>query len=112
MFKLLSVKRLWRGDLTVFKMAAVRHLGFWKFNFLTACAVKSPILHSRAKFREDLPICCCDISIFVVFKMAAAAILVFEKFEMLTVCSLKGANLLHHANFQQNRSNGCGDMAI
>jgi len=30
-----SVKRLRRyGDLTVFKMAAVRHLGFWKFKFL------------------------------------------------------------------------------
>jgi len=29
-----SVKQLRRyGDLTVFKMAAVRHLGFWKFNF-------------------------------------------------------------------------------
>jgi len=69
MFKLLSVKRLWRyGDLTVFKMAAVRHLGFWKFNFLAVCAVKSPILHSHARFREDLPIRCCDIEIFVVFQ--------------------------------------------
>jgi len=29
-----SVKRLRRyGDLTVFQMAAVRHLGFWKFRF-------------------------------------------------------------------------------
>jgi len=29
-----SVKRLRRyGDLTVFKMEAVRHLGFWKFKF-------------------------------------------------------------------------------
>jgi len=29
-----SVKRLRRyGDLTVFKMATARHLGFWKFKF-------------------------------------------------------------------------------
>jgi len=29
-----SVKRLRRyGDLTVFKVAAARHLGFWKFKF-------------------------------------------------------------------------------
>jgi len=29
-----SVKRLRRyGDLTVFKIPAVRHLGFWKFKF-------------------------------------------------------------------------------
>ena len=73
-------------DLTVFKMAAVRHLGFWKINFLTVWTVKRPILRIRAKFRADQPIRCCDIAIFVVFKMAAAAILVFEKFEILTVC--------------------------
>jgi len=49
-------------------MAAVRHLGFWKFNFLTAWAVKRPILHNRAEFREDRLIRCCDIAIFVVFQ--------------------------------------------
>jgi len=49
-------------------MAAVRHLGFWKFNFLTVWAVKSPILHNRAKFREDRSIHCCDIAIFVIFQ--------------------------------------------
>ena len=52
-----SVKRFRRyGDLTVFKMAAVRHLGFWK----SVWTVKRPILRIRAKFREDLPIRCCD----------------------------------------------------
>jgi len=36
-----SFKRLQRyGDLTVFKMAAVRHLGFVKFEFLMVCAIK------------------------------------------------------------------------
>jgi len=70
-------------------MAAVRHLGFRKFNVLTVCAVKSPILHSHAKFPEDLPIRCCDIAIFLwFFKMATAAILVFEKFEILTIGTL------------------------
>jgi len=34
-------------------MAAVRHLGFWKFKFLKVWAVKRPILYNRAKFRED-----------------------------------------------------------
>ena len=62
-----SVKRFRRyGDLTVFILAAVRHLGFWKFNFLTVWAVKRPILHNPAKFCEDLPIRWCDIAIFVV----------------------------------------------
>jgi len=61
-------------------MVAVRHLGFWKFKFLTVWAVKRPILHKLAKFREDRSIRCCDIEIFVVFQDGAAAMLVFEKF--------------------------------
>jgi len=64
-----SVKWLQRyGDLTVFKLAAVRHLGFVKFKFLTAWVVERPILHNRAKFREDLSIHCWYIAIFVVFQ--------------------------------------------
>jgi len=49
-------------------MAAVRHLGFWKFNFLKIWALKRHILHNHAKFREDLSIPCCDIRICVVFE--------------------------------------------
>jgi len=48
-------------------MAAVRHLGFLKFTFLTVWAVKRPILHNHAKFREDQSIRCSDIAIFAVF---------------------------------------------
>jgi len=39
-----------------------------EIQFLTVWAVKRPILHNHAKFREDLPIRCCDIAIFVVFQ--------------------------------------------
>jgi len=60
-------------------MAAVRHLGFWKFNFLTV-ALKIPILHNHAKFREDLSIPCCDIAICVVFEDDDRRHLAFEKF--------------------------------
>jgi len=57
-------------DLTVFfKMAAVRHLGFWKFKFLTVWRLRDPF---------------CDIAIFV----ATAAILFFEKCKILKVCLL------------------------
>jgi len=73
-----SVKRLQTyGDLTVFKMAAVRHLGFVKFEIFNARAVKRPILHQRTKFRTDRSNRYGDIAIFVIFKMAAAAILNF-----------------------------------
>jgi len=60
-------------------MAAVRHLGFVKFQFLTVGAVKRPILHQRTKFRNDRSNRCRDIANFVIFQMAAAAILNFKK---------------------------------
>jgi len=66
-------------------MAAVRHLGFVKFEFLTVCAVKGHILHQHTKFHKDRSSSYGDIAIFVIFKMAAAAILNFQKFKILTV---------------------------
>ena len=59
-------------------MAAVRHLGFVKFNFLTVAAVKRPILHQLTKFRNDRSNRCGDIANFAIFQMAAAAILKFK----------------------------------
>jgi len=70
-------------------MAAVRHLGFAKFDFLTVRAVKRPIVHQRTKFRKDRSNRCGDIAIFVaifvIFKMAAAVMLNFQKIKILTV---------------------------
>ena len=65
-------------------MAAVRHLGFVKFEIFFE-TVKRSILHQRTKFRKDRSNRYRDIAIFVIFKMAAAAILNFQKFEILTV---------------------------
>ena len=49
-----SVKRLQTyGDLTVFKMAPVHHLGFVKFEIFNDQSVKKPILHQHTKFRKD-----------------------------------------------------------
>ena len=66
-------------------MAAVRHLGFVKFEIFNGLAVRRPILHQRTKFRKDRSNRCGDIAIFVIFKMAAATILNFHKFKILTV---------------------------
>jgi len=74
--------------LTVFKMAAVRHLGFVKFNFLKVRKVKNHILRQRTKFHKDRSNRCGYIAIFVIFKMAAAAILDFQKFKILMVDAL------------------------
>jgi len=38
------------GDLTVFRMAGIRHFGFVKFYFLTVSAVKKPILTTVPNF--------------------------------------------------------------
>ena len=69
-------------------MAAVRHLGFLKLNFLTVSVVKKRILHQHTKFRKDRSNRCGDIAIFVIFKMATAAMLDFQNLEILTVDSL------------------------
>jgi len=49
-------------------MAAVRHLGFVKFKFLTVGAVKRPILLQHTKFRKERSNRCGDIAIFVIFQ--------------------------------------------
>jgi len=69
-------------------MAAVRHLGFVKFELFNGRAVKRPILHQRTKFRKDRSNRFGDIAIFVIFQIAAAAILNFQKFQILTVFPL------------------------
>jgi len=59
-----SVKRLLTyGDLTVFKMAALRRVGFLKFKFLTVGTVKGRIWHNRTKFRKDQSSLCENIVI-------------------------------------------------
>ena len=85
------MKRLLRyDDVTVLKMAAVRHLGFVKFEFFTVGAVKRPILHQRTKFHEDLLNRCGYIAIFVIFNMA-----------------VKRPILHQHTKFSKGRSNRC-----
>jgi len=69
-------------------MAAVRHVGFVKFKFLTVVEVNRLILHQHTKFRKDRSTRCGDTAIFVIFKMAAAAILDFQTFKILTVSPL------------------------
>jgi len=49
-------------------MAAVRHLGFVKFEFLMVGAVKGHILHQRTKFYKDRSNRYRDTAIFVIFQ--------------------------------------------
>ena len=58
-------------------MAAVRHLGFVKFEIFNDQSVKKTILHQSTKFRKDQSNLCEYIAIFVIFNMAAAAMLNF-----------------------------------
>jgi len=74
-----SVKRLRRyGDLTDFQNGGCPPSWILEIQiFLTLWTVKRPILRIRAKFREDLPIRCCDIAIFMVFQDGGRRLLGF-----------------------------------
>jgi len=65
-----SVERLQRYvDLTIFKMATIRHLGFLKLKFLMVRTVTRPIFALPYKFPEDPPNRCGDIVIFVISRL-------------------------------------------
>jgi len=75
-----SVTRLQRyGDFTVIKMAAIQHLGFVKFEFLTVGAVNGATLHQHTKFHKDRSNRCEDIAIFVIFQDGGCRHLGFSK---------------------------------
>ena len=67
-------------------MAAVRHLGFIKFNFLKARVQLGDILHHRTKFRKDRLNRCGDIAIFVIFTARCYASAVLAMGLCLSVC--------------------------
>jgi len=82
-------KRLQRyGELTVFNMAAVRHLGFLKFEIFNGRSVWETHFASAYQIFKDRSNRWGDIAIFVIFNMAAAAILNFQKFKILTAFPL------------------------
>ena len=65
-------------------MAAVRHLGFWKFKFFNITAPNFAKIGQSVVVRARF-LCFFKIAAAA---MAAAAILVFKKFELLTICPL------------------------
>ena len=67
------------ADVTALKTAAVRHLGFVKFIFLTVGAVKRPILHQRTKFCKDRSNGCGYIAVFCDFQHGGCRHLEFSK---------------------------------
>ena len=70
------------GDLTVFKMAALRHLGFLKvqnFNIRYGSEHQraNKLVRHRAKFRDNRSNSCRDMAIFLFSKWQLSAILHF-----------------------------------
>jgi len=94
------------GDLTVFKMVAVRHLGFAKFKFFNGHQ------HRPTKFHRDRSNHCGDIAIFVIFQDGGRRHLGFQNFEILTVDLVPASNMRHRGKFHQDRSNGRRYMLI
>ena len=56
---------------SIFKMAAVRHLGFFKVRILTVGRAERANLRHLAKFRADRSNRCGDMTIYLFFNMAA-----------------------------------------
>jgi len=91
-------------------MAAVRHLSFVKFDFLTAM-VKRPFCISIPNLLK-IGKTVAEISRFLCFPDGRCRHLEFSKIQNFNGLSAIGANVRHHAKFHQNGSNGCNDMTL
>ena len=71
-------------------MAAVRHLGFVKFEFFNSLrgAIKGHILHQHTKFHKDRSNRYGDIAIFVIFQDGGRRHFGFSKIQNLTINAL------------------------
>jgi len=110
-----SVKQ-WQsnGELTVFKITVVHHLGFLKFKFLTVDSYdthKRPIWHHCTKFRKERSNHFEDVTIFVIFQDGGRRHLGFKKILNFNGRSA-ASDMRHHAKFHRSPLNGCRDMAI
>ena len=97
-------------------MAAVRHLGFVKFEiFLTIGRLRDPFCISVPKFVK-IGQTVAEIPRFCDFPDGGCRHVEFSKIRDFNGLSAVGANMRHHAKFHQNRSNGClqkyGDLMV
>jgi len=76
-------------------MAAVRHLGFVKFEFFMVGAVKGHILHQHTKFYKDRSNRYGDIAIFVIFQDGGRRHFGFSKIRNYNGRSAVRANMRH-----------------
>ena len=86
------------GEITVFKIAAVSHLGFLKFKCSNAVAVKRLICINIPNFVKIGQTIAETSHFFVVFKMAAAAIVDFQEIEILAVDPLYDPSCVRRPN--------------
>ena len=91
-------------------MAAVRHLEFLKFNFVTSDRLRDPFRISVPDF-EKIGKPLRRYRDFCDFQHGAAAMLDFQKIVILRTIPCRGP-IYVTAKFHQNRLYGCRDMAI
>jgi len=108
-----SVEPLRRyGRFSVFKMAAVRHLGFSKVGNFNGPYPSGAKMRHHAKFCADGSNRCGDTAVFNFSRWRPSAILDFQKLEILTARTVWRAKVRHRAKFCSDRLNHCGDMAV
>jgi len=74
-------------------------VGFLKFNFLTVCEVKRPMLHQRTKFRKDRSNRCGDNAILWFLRCRPQPCWIFKKSNFLRTILCRGPIRVTVPNF-------------
>ena len=101
------------GDLTIFKMATIRHLGFLKFSFfLSRSPYQRAVLLAHTKFRWNRTIGWWAMARKAIFKMAAATILNLKNFNFVTWLSSGSIYAVVHQILSKSNNIFKWDMVI
>jgi len=99
--------------LTISKMAAVCHIGFFKVWFFEQLVSSGGLIYAIMQNFVKIGQTVCEISRFINFQDGRRPfILDFEIFTFLVSHQVERSMLRHRTKFHQNRSNGCRDLAF
>jgi len=108
-----SAKRFLRfRDFPIFKMAAVRHLGFWNFSFFGFPSVCRAKVHHYTKFHQNRSNGCRDIAFNVFQNGGRSPTWIYKRLIFWSAGKLQRTNVCYRAKFRKNWPNDFWDIAI
>ena len=93
----------WYCDFLIFKMTAVGHLGFSRFQTFSTYAVGRSNVHHHTEFHQNRSNGCGDMTFNVFQNGGHPPSWIFRNLNFLTAIEVQRANVHHHAKFRQNR---------